>query len=135
MLDESRAWRKVGELDRKYLGNMVDADYTTLWGVGCSSSSGRNDCVETSDVDEFSDSLRLVHVENLTVVVRDYPSESGTRRRVQGRFRLDEASMRCGSRTKNANRSTRTLNPWKRLSVTDFLRSVSRKITKGVATS
>ena len=88
MLDESRAWRKVGELNRKYVGNMVDADYTTLWGVGCSSSAGRNDCVETSDVNEFSDSLRLVHVEELAVIVRDYPSESGTRRRVQGRFRF-----------------------------------------------
>ena len=86
MLDESRPWRKVGELSRKYVGNTVDTDYTTLWGVGCSSSTGRNDCVETSDVYEYSDSLRLVHVEDLTVVVRDYPSESGARRRVQGRF-------------------------------------------------
>lgn len=86
--DESVAWRRLSKLNRQHVGALVDAKESTLWDIGCSSSSGRNDCVETADAQGISDSLRLVHVEELTVVVDDYPSDSGVRRRVQGRFTL-----------------------------------------------
>ena len=88
LFDDSVTWRRVGKFNRHHIGTLVDAEDSTLWGVGCSTSTGRNDCVSEDDIPDMTDSLRLVRVDELTVVVDDYPSESGTRRRVQGRFNL-----------------------------------------------
>lgn len=90
LFDDSMDWRRVGRLNRKIVETFVDESASTLWGIGCSTSHGHNDCVSDTDILNIADSLRLVRVDELTVVANDYPSESGTRRRVQGRFTYGE---------------------------------------------
>ena len=86
LFDDAVTWRRVGKINPKHTASFVDAQYSSLWGVGCSTSTGRNDCVSEDDIPDMTDSLRLVRVDELTVVADDHPSESGSRRRVQGRF-------------------------------------------------
>ena len=86
LLDDKYYWRKIGVYSRFDLPNLVDP-VGGLWINGHSTYSGTNDKIPTEHAASLSSSLRLIHVEQLTLSVFA-PGEAfgNSKRRVQGRF-------------------------------------------------
>lgn len=86
LLDPDYYWEKAGKLTPFDLSELVDP-VAALWIDGQSTYHGQNDKISLESADSVSDSLRLVHVERLTLSVFK-PGEAfgNSKRRVQGRF-------------------------------------------------
>lgn len=87
LLDPERYWGKAGTFDPNRLSEMLDP-IASLWINGNKSYHGLNDRISLESVLSISGSLRLIHVESLTLRVFS-PGETfgNPKRRVQGRFR------------------------------------------------
>ncbi len=87
LLDPDYYWEKAGKLTPYDLSEFVDIS-TPLWIDGQSTYHGRNDKIPLESAKSVSDSLRLVHVEQLNLSVFK-PGEAfgNSKRRVQGHFR------------------------------------------------
>ena len=89
VLDPQYYWDKVGVFERADL-NKISERGGTLWRNGISTSKGRNDRIPTDQASAETNSLKLVHVDNLELRVFAPPTAFGTsKRRVQARFRFD----------------------------------------------
>lgn len=84
--DESDTFKRMGSFRRDQVSSLVDGGEQTLWSMGFNTTAGCNDVVPTALASGFSDSLRLIRVSQLVLKADDYPSGSGARRRIQGRF-------------------------------------------------
>ena len=86
LLDPDYYWEKAGVFSRRDLPELVDP-IAPLWIDGQSTYQGRNDRILLESADSVSDSLRLIHVEELNLAVFK-PGEAfgNPKRRVQGRF-------------------------------------------------
>ena len=89
LLDPEYYWEKVGKLSWFDLPTVVDP-CTPLWLDGSSTYHGRNDRIPLDAVDSVADSLKLIHVDQLSLSVFK-PGEAfgNMKRRVQGRFTFD----------------------------------------------
>ena len=86
LLDPEAYWRKEGKYSWFDLPDIVDP-VKPLWIDGFSTYNGRNDKVPLESTASVSSSLRLIHVERLTLAVFSPGEAFGNRkRRVQGRF-------------------------------------------------
>ncbi|MBO9360405.1 MAG: hypothetical protein J7450_12705 [Thermomicrobium sp.] len=86
LLDPSSSWHYVGRFPFEGLPSLLDPP-SPLWIDGYHTVYGRNDRVPYERAKQLSDSLRLLHVESLTLVVfAPYETFGDPRRRVQGRF-------------------------------------------------
>ena len=86
LIDPEYYWERVGRISWFDLPKFVDpAD--PLWLDGYSTYHGRNDRIPEEIADSVEGSLKLVHVDNLQILVFK-PGEAfgNTKRRVQGRF-------------------------------------------------
>ena len=81
LLDSKRCWKRVGTVSWDDVYRLCDP-VTPLWIDGDSTYYWRNDRVRSNQVSSLTDSLRLVHVDNLKLKVED----SYGKRRVRGRF-------------------------------------------------
>ena len=91
LLDPNQYWTKAGHIGWHELERMVDPT-EPLWTNGNSTSSGRNDRISLVVARELQSSLRLIHIEALTLSVFVTGAAFGNpRRRVQGRFRYHES--------------------------------------------
>lgn len=94
LLDSERYWVKVGRVDRDRLGRLVDP-VSPLWENGHHTATGRNDRIPTAIADTLKSSLRLLHVDELTLSVFAPGERFGNpKRRVQGRFGYDGTDYR-----------------------------------------
>ena len=86
VLDPGFYWKKAGVLPRRDLPDLLDP-ITPLWIDGQSTYHGLNDRIWLELADSVSDSLRLIHVERLSLEVFK-PGEAfgSSKRRVQGQF-------------------------------------------------
>ena len=86
LLDPEYYWEKVGRLSWFDLPAVVDPS-VPLWLDGSSTYHGRNDRIPLDAVDSVADSLKLIHVGELSLSVFK-PGEAfgNMKRRVQGRF-------------------------------------------------
>ena len=86
LLDPEYYWEKVGRLSWFDLPAVVDPS-APLWLDGSSTYHGRNDRILLDAVDSVADSLKLIHVDQLSLSVFK-PGEAfgNMKRRVQGRF-------------------------------------------------
>jgi len=86
LIDSRSSWQPEGRFPWNRLSELLDPP-APLWIDGYQTVHGRNDRVPHEQAKRSSDSLRLLHVEQLTLVVFA-PSEKfgAPRRRVQGRF-------------------------------------------------
>ena len=86
LLDSQYYWRKINRARWEHLAPLVSADYS-LWIDGFSTSHGKNDRIPDSRAESLDDSLRLVHVDRISLRVFAPGEEFGNRkRRVQARF-------------------------------------------------
>ena len=86
LLNPEYYWEKIGAFSRRDLPKLADS-IAPLWIEGQSTYHGRNDKILLQSADSISDSLRLIHVERLTLAVFN-PGEAfgNPKRRVQGQF-------------------------------------------------
>ena len=86
LLDPECCWEKTGTFSRPDLPELVDP-IAPLWIDGQSTYHGGNDRILLASADSVSNSLRLIHVEDLNLAVFKYVDVYGkSKRRVQGRF-------------------------------------------------
>ena len=85
LLDPSRQWRKVGRLSWDDLPSLTDPE-AALWTNGFTSRGGENDQVPVDVVAGHDTSLRLVRVEDLTVIVSEPSRPSANFPILRGRF-------------------------------------------------
>ena len=86
LLDPTSYWERVGRLSWFDLPTLVDP-VAPLWPGGDGTYEGRNDRVPLEAALCLEDSLRLVHLEALSLsVVRPGEAFGNAKRRVQGRF-------------------------------------------------
>lgn len=87
LLDPARDWEKVGRADWADLARLADP-VEPLWIDGNHTFHGLNDRISLSETDTLQSSLRLLHVDKLTLSVF-MPGEAfgDFKRRVQGHFR------------------------------------------------
>ena len=86
LLDPEYYWEKVGRLSWFDLPAVVDPS-VPLWLDGSSTYHGRNDRIPLDAVDSVTDSLKLIHVDRLSLSVFKPGEAFGSmKRRVQGRF-------------------------------------------------
>ena len=86
LLDPEYYWEKVGRLSWFDLPAVVDSS-APLWLDGSSTYHGRNDRIPLDAVDSVADSLKLIHVDQLSLSVFKPDEAFGNmKRRVQGRF-------------------------------------------------
>lgn len=87
LLDPSLYWQKVGRAGwNDLLG--ITCRSMPLWLDGNSTYNGRNDRITLADAATLDSSLRLVHVDRLTLsVFKPGHAFGNPKRRVQGRFR------------------------------------------------
>ena len=90
LLDPDQYWVKVGQATWSDLQRLADP-VAPLWIDGHSTYSGLNDKIPLSSAGGLESSLQLVRVAHLTLCVSK-PGEffGNPKRRVQGRFRLEE---------------------------------------------
>jgi hypothetical protein len=90
LLDADSYWVKIGHAKWDELFQFTDAN-EPLWIDGHSTYNGLNDKISISEAAELNSSLRLIHVEALTLSVFK-PGEAfgNPKRRVQGQFRHGE---------------------------------------------
>ncbi len=86
LLDPGFCWKKAGVFSRLDLPDLVDP-VARLWIDGQSTYHGLNDRILLESAESVSNSLRLIHVERLSLEVFN-PGEAfgNPRRRVQGQF-------------------------------------------------
>lgn len=86
LLDPGFYWEKVGVVSKRDLPELADP-IAPLWIVGQSTYHGRNDRIWLESADSVSHSLRLIHVDGLSLEVFK-PGEAfgNSKRRVQGQF-------------------------------------------------
>lgn len=91
LLDPKSYWVKAGTFAHDRLHEIIDP-VVPLWIDGYSTYNGSNDKIPLESIASVPDSLRLIHVERLTLSVFS-PSEAfgNPKRRVQGRFRHADA--------------------------------------------
>ena len=88
-LDPNRYWHKAGRATWRALDSLVDP-IAPLWLDGCHTKNGVNDKVPLTMVNNLRSSLRLIRVDQITLVVYKTGEEFGNpKRNVQGRFRYD----------------------------------------------
>lgn len=85
LLNSSRQWRKVGRLSSDDLPQLADPE-DPLWTNGFNSRSGENDRVPEDVAAKHDTSLRLVKVEDLTVMVSEPSRPSANFPILRGRF-------------------------------------------------
>ena len=86
LLAPDRYWRKEGTWSWFDLSALRDP-VAPLWIDGCHTYQGRNDRIPVESMRSLSDSLRLVHVERISLAVfRPGEAFGNRKRRVQGRF-------------------------------------------------
>ena len=86
LLDPEYYWEKAGQLSRAELARFVEPP-GTLWIDGHSTMAGRNDKIPLKLLSGVESSLRLIHVDALTLTVFAPGAAFGNpKRRVQGRF-------------------------------------------------
>ena len=86
LLDPENYWEKVGRLSWFDLPAVVDPP-APLWLDAGSTYHGRNDRILLDAVDSVADSLKLIHVDQLSLsVFRPGEAFGNRKRRVQGRF-------------------------------------------------
>jgi hypothetical protein len=85
LLDPTRRWKRVGSIQRDKLNQYVDP-ISPLWIDRDSTSRGLFDQVAANEVNELTQSLRLIDVQKVVLSVFDYYNK----RRVQARFRFAE---------------------------------------------
>lgn len=85
LLNPSRQWRKVGHLSWDDLPPLADPE-DPLWTNGFNSRSGENDQVPEDVAAGHDTSLRLVKVEDLTVIVSEPSRPSANFPILRGRF-------------------------------------------------
>ncbi|MDE2787273.1 MAG: hypothetical protein OXL37_11470 [Chloroflexota bacterium] len=85
LLDPSRQWRKVGRLSWDDLPSLADPE-TPLWTNGFTSRGGKNDQVPVDVAAGHDTSLRLIRVEDLTVIVSEPSRPSANFSILRGRF-------------------------------------------------
>lgn len=94
LIDNRRYWVKVDRVSVDQL-NRITEPTSTLWPNGYSTFNGLNDRVPLAVAGNLRDSLRLIQVNDLTLAVSAPGADFGNhRRRVQGRFRHNEADYR-----------------------------------------
>ena len=105
LLNPSRQWRKVGRLPWNDLPQLADPE-TPLWTNGFTSRGGENDQVPAEIAAGHETSLRLVRVQDLTVIVSEPPRPSANFPILRGRFsycnetycfRITDPVSECGS--------------------------------------
>jgi hypothetical protein len=93
LLDDGYYWAKSGRLSWADLLTAVDGPSGPLWENGHSTRHGLNDQVPQARVAIYTQSLYLVHPENLRIVVGvDDNSPYPNRRRVRAHFKLGPAT-------------------------------------------
>lgn len=93
VIDEGYYWTHIRRGDWSDLSKALD-EIAPLWSdVSCSSYNGQNDRIEEAQSVALGSSLRLISVDNLTIIVRIEGAEFGNgKRRVRGVFTF------CGTR-------------------------------------
>ena len=86
LLNTSSQWRKVGRLSSDDLPQLADPE-APLWTNGFTSRGGENDQVPVDVAAAHDTSLRLVRVNNLTVIVSEPSRPSANYPILRGRFR------------------------------------------------
>ena len=86
LFDATKYWVKKGQAGHDFLQSCVDP-VTNLWINGHSTYNGKNDKIPLEAANSFDDSLRLIHVDSLSISVCK-PGEAfgNPKRRVQGHF-------------------------------------------------
>lgn len=88
VIDAQAYWMKVGRASLENLGVFLDQD-DVLWPNGYSTNNGLNDRIPLDLASSSTDSLRLVHLDNLTLRVFAPGDAFGNpKRRVQASFQL-----------------------------------------------
>ena len=85
LLNTSRRWRKTGRLTWEDLTKLADPA-APLWANGFNSRSGENDQVPANIAGAHETSLRLVGVDDLTVIVSEPSRPSANYPILRGRF-------------------------------------------------
>ena len=86
LLDPGYYWRKTGKVKWKHLAPLASVDYP-LWIDGFSTYNGKNDQIPNSCAESLDDSLRLIHVNHITLrVFAPREAFGDAKRRVQARF-------------------------------------------------
>ena len=85
LLDPSRRWSRVGQLQWADLPGLTDQDQP-LWINGYSSRGGQNDQVPVAETADIDNSLRLIQVDYLTVIVSEPARPSANYPILRGRF-------------------------------------------------
>ena len=88
LLNTSRQWRKAGSLTWDDLPNLADRE-APLWTNGFNSRGGENDQVPADVAAEHATSLRLVRVDDLTVIISEPSRPSANYPILRGRFSHD----------------------------------------------
>lgn len=93
IVDDTCCWTKVGKADWSDLQAALDTVGGPLWDNSSSSFNGVNDRIAETAANGLSNSLRLISVNDLTIVVRAEGSEIGkAKRKVRGRFTFNGTS-------------------------------------------
>lgn len=86
LIDADEYWAFAGRVNVASLAQLIDHT-APLWYDGRSTFNGLNDQIRLIDALKLTESLRLIHVESLTLVVWAPGADFGNhKRRVQGRF-------------------------------------------------
>lgn len=86
LIDDQQYWTKAGRVNVASLAQLIDPP-SPLWYDGTNTYNGMNDQIPLMHAFNLTDSLRLIHVDTLTLVVWAPGAPFGNhKRRVQGRF-------------------------------------------------
>ncbi len=90
LLDPEYYWRKVAKYSWNNLQKLSETE-GTLWRNGDSSYNGKNDRIPLQEAKDETSSLKLVHVDKLSLHVSAPGAAFGdSKRRVQGQFRFGD---------------------------------------------
>ncbi len=85
LFDSTQRWHKCGKIPRRWLARLVDP-VAPLWVDGHHTGNGRNDMIPLELAQPLDSSLRLIHVDRLTLKVFTSEWNGIAKRKVQGQF-------------------------------------------------